>query len=102
MELDPVAAAFTFASAREHGIITAHLRADRCHIVIAIWKRLREHHEPNLEMGNTPGDRRLVAQPDEVCLVPGKSVKKLRLEAPRSGSRIIARRRQRTRVCTPR
>jgi len=58
-----------------HGI-TAHLRADRRHMLDRDLERLRETvvTKLNLEMGNTPEiiDFALRIVPDEVCLVPEK------------------------------
>jgi pyridoxine 5-phosphate synthase len=56
-----------------HGI-TAHLRADRRHMLDRDLERLRDNvmTKLNLEMGNTPEivDFAIRIVPDEVCLVP--------------------------------
>jgi pyridoxine 5-phosphate synthase len=74
-EPDPVAIAGICERAGAHGI-TAHLRADRRHIVDRDIERLRESivTKLNLELGNTPEivDIALRIVPDEVCLVPEK------------------------------
>lgn len=74
-EPDPVAVAGICERAGAHGI-TAHLRADRRHIVDRDIDRLRECivTKLNLELGNTPEivDIALRIVPDEVCLVPEK------------------------------
>ena len=75
VEPDPVAIAGVCERAGAHGI-TAHLRADRRHIVDRDIDRLRGSimTKLNLEMGNTPEivDIALRVVPDEVCLVPEK------------------------------
>jgi pyridoxine 5-phosphate synthase len=74
-EPDPVAVASICERAGAHGI-TAHLRADRRHILDRDIERLRQNviTKLNLEMGNTPEivDIALRIVPDEVCLVPEK------------------------------
>ena len=74
-EPDPVAVAGICERAGAHGI-TAHLRADRRHILDRDIERLRESimTKLNLELGNTPEivDIALRILPDEVCLVPEK------------------------------
>ena len=74
-EPDPVAIASICERAGAHGI-TAHLRADRRHILARDIERLRANvmTKLNLEMGNTPEivDIALRIIPDEVCLVPEK------------------------------
>jgi pyridoxine 5-phosphate synthase len=74
-EPDPVAIAGICERAGAHGI-TAHLRADRRHIVDRDIERLRDTivTKLNLELGNTPEivDIALRIVPDEVCLVPEK------------------------------
>src|SRR5688572_16438449 len=74
-EPDPVAIAGICERAGAHGI-TAHLRADRRHIVDRDVERLRDSivTKLNLELGNTPEivDIALRILPDEVCLVPEK------------------------------
>jgi pyridoxine 5-phosphate synthase len=74
-EPDPVAIAGICERAGAHGI-TAHLRADRRHIVDRDIERLRESivTKLNMELGNTPEivDIALRIVPDEVCLVPEK------------------------------
>lgn len=75
VEPDPVAIAGICERAGAHGI-TAHLRADRRHILDRDIERLRETivTKLNLELGNTPEivDIALRIVPDEVCLVPEK------------------------------
>jgi pyridoxine 5-phosphate synthase len=75
VEPDPVAIASICERAGAHGI-TAHLRADRRHIIDRDIERLRDSvmTKLNLEMGNTPEivDIALRIVPDEVCLVPEK------------------------------
>ena len=75
VEPDPVAIASICERAGAHGI-TAHLRADRRHIIDRDIDRLRASiiTKLNLEMGNTPEivDIALRVVPDEVCLVPEK------------------------------
>ena len=72
-EPDPIAVAGICERAGAHGI-TAHLRADRRHILDRDIQRLRESimTKLNLELGNTPEivDIALQILPDEVCLVP--------------------------------
>ena len=72
-EPDPIAVAGICERAGAHGI-TAHLRADRRHILDRDIERLRESimTKLNLELGNTPEivDIALQILPDEVCLVP--------------------------------
>ena len=74
-EPDPVAIASICERAGAHGI-TAHLRADRRHMIDRDIERLRANiiTKLNLEMGNTPEilDFALRIVPDEVCLVPEK------------------------------
>jgi pyridoxine 5-phosphate synthase len=74
-EPDPIAIAGICERAGAHGI-TAHLRADRRHIVDRDIERLRENimTKLNFELGNTPEivDIALRIVPDEVCLVPEK------------------------------
>jgi pyridoxine 5-phosphate synthase len=74
-EPDPIAIAGICERAGAHGI-TAHLRADRRHIIDRDIERLRESimTKLNLELGNTPEivDIALRILPDEVCLVPEK------------------------------
>src|SRR5438067_9360243 len=74
-EPDPIAVAGICERAGAHGI-TAHLRADRRHILDRDIERLRESimTKLNLELGNTPEivDIALRILPDEVCLVPEK------------------------------
>jgi pyridoxine 5-phosphate synthase len=74
-EPDPVAIASVCERAGAHGI-TAHLRADRRHMIDRDIERLRANiiTKLNLEMGNTPEilDFALRIVPDEVCLVPEK------------------------------
>jgi pyridoxine 5-phosphate synthase len=73
VEPDPVAAAALCERAGCHGI-TAHLRADRRHILDRDITRLRESvlTKLNLEMGNTKEILEIALRilPDEVCLVP--------------------------------
>ena len=72
-EPDPVAIASICERAGAHGI-TAHLRADRRHMLDRDLERLRDNvmTKLNLEMGNTPEivDFAIRIVPDEVCLVP--------------------------------
>ena len=72
-EPDPIAIASICERAGAHGI-TAHLRADRRHMLDRDLERLRENvmTKLNLEMGNTPEilDFAIRIVPDEVCLVP--------------------------------
>ena len=74
-EPDPIAIAGICERAGAHGI-TAHLRADRRHILDRDIERLRESimTKLNLELGNTPEivDIALRILPDEICLVPEK------------------------------
>lgn len=74
-EPDPIAIGSICERAGAHGI-TAHLRADRRHMIDRDLERLRENvmTKLNLEMGNTPEivDFALRIVPDEVCLVPEK------------------------------
>ena len=74
-EPDPIAIASICERAGAHGI-TAHLRADRRHMIDRDLERLRENimTKLNLEMGHTPEivDFALRLVPDEVCLVPEK------------------------------
>lgn len=74
-EPDPLAIASICERAGAHGI-TAHLRADRRHMIDRDIERLRESviTKLNLEIGNTPEivDIALRIVPDEVCLVPEK------------------------------
>src|SRR3954452_10344244 len=74
-EPDPIAIAGICERAGAHGI-TAHLRADRRHIIDRDIERLRASimTKLNLELGNTPEivDIALRILPDEVCLVPEK------------------------------
>ena len=74
-EPDPVVIASICERAGAHGI-TAHLRADRRHMLDRDLERLRANimTKLNLEMGNTPEivDFALRIVPDEVCLVPEK------------------------------
>jgi pyridoxine 5-phosphate synthase len=75
VEPDPVAIASVCERAGAHGI-TAHLRADRRHIVDRDIERLRDSvvTKLNLEMGNTREIVEIALRivPDEVCLVPEK------------------------------
>ncbi len=75
VEPDPIAIAGICERAGAHGI-TAHLRADRRHILDRDIERLRDSimTKLNLELGNTPEivDIALRILPDEVCLVPEK------------------------------
>lgn len=72
-EPDPVEAALAAERGGAAGI-TAHLRADRRHILDADIFRLRKAigTKLNLEMGNTPEilEIALRVQPEDVCLVP--------------------------------
>jgi pyridoxine 5-phosphate synthase len=74
-EPDPIAIAGVCERAGAHGI-TAHLRADRRHMLDRDIERLRSSimTKLNLELGNTPEivDIALRILPDEVCLVPEK------------------------------
>jgi len=74
-EPDPLAIASICERAGAHGI-TAHLRADRRHMIDRDIERLRESviTKLNLEIGNTAEivDIALRIVPDEVCLVPEK------------------------------
>jgi pyridoxine 5-phosphate synthase len=74
-EPDPIAIAGICERAGAHGI-TAHLRADRRHILDRDIERLRDSimTKLNLELGNTPEivDIALRILPDEICLVPEK------------------------------
>ncbi|MFN2507730.1 MAG: pyridoxine 5'-phosphate synthase [Chthoniobacterales bacterium] len=74
-EPDPIAVAGICERAGAHGI-TAHLRADRRHMIDRDIERLRANviTKLNLEMGNTSEiiDFALRIVPDEVCLVPEK------------------------------
>jgi len=74
-EPDPIAIASICERAGAHGI-TAHLRADRRHMIDRDLERLRENimTKLNLEMGHTPEivDFALRIVPDEICLVPEK------------------------------
>src|SRR5436305_13098230 len=76
-EPDPILAASICERAGAGGIVT-HLRADRRHIQDRDIERLRQNiiTKLNLEMGNTEQiiDIALRVVPDEVCLVPEKSV----------------------------
>ena len=75
VEPDPVAIASICERVGAHGI-TAHLRADRRHMLDRDLERLRKNvmTKLNLEMGNTPEivNFALRIVPDEVCLVPEK------------------------------
>jgi pyridoxine 5-phosphate synthase len=72
-EPDPVEAALAAERGGAAGI-TAHLRADRRHILDRDIFRLRERIRTklNLEMGNTPEILRIAldVKPDDICLVP--------------------------------
>jgi pyridoxine 5-phosphate synthase len=72
-EPDPVEAALAAERGGAAGI-TAHLRADRRHILDRDIFRLRERigTKLNLEMGNTPEILRIALEvkPEDVCLVP--------------------------------
>ena len=74
-EPDPVAIAGICERAGAHGI-TAHLRADRRHMLDRDIERLRANlmTKLNFEMANTPEivDFAIRVVPDEVCLVPEK------------------------------
>src|SRR3954466_11143182 len=74
-EPDPIAIARICEQAGAHGI-TAHLRADRRHMLDRDLERLRDNilTKLNLEMGNTAEivDFAIRIVPDEVCLVPEK------------------------------